>query len=297
MPTLTAVQLNSLFDMNVGATGVYLWIPAGYGGAFTAAIERGIVDAPCYGLALFGGPTGNVGIWNNPEALYVNLAPINPYNQVARLAPVINLPAGQHIDDMAALTASWNAARAPASTDVQRMDFMLRMMTNVARFHGFVISVAPTNYKLSMTVPRDEWYSWQHWAIGIGTAAANFRYLQTDTTTNVSPHWGCSRVWETERPGHLLVEVYLTEILQQHVDLIDRFLAMPKCTRCRAIKPETTVGVTRWHQCTAGHNLCHRCSPPAPRSTRGNPYARAAICRLAICRQAIAPIADNARPR
>lgn len=299
MPALTAQKLTDLFNLYVGTEGELLWVPNDYAGPFTAAIERGLVDTPCYGLALYGGPTGDAGNELNPERLYSQLVPIDPFTDTARAAPIITLPAGMGIDDIAALTVAWTTANAQGSSDDQRRDFMRRMMTNVALLHGFTVSPAPTNYRLAMTVPRAEWYAWQHWAIGIGTAPNNFRYLQTDTTVGLGVSWGCTRVWESERDGHLLAEIYLTGIKQEHIDIIDRFLALPKCSRCRRVKPRVTPPQGSWGLCSASaaHKLCNQCRPRNMPVTRGHPYPRSGTCPIANCRSAVVAVGDNARPR
>lgn len=294
MPTLNGLQLTAVTTVHDDQhDNVNFWVPNTYAGLVGGADEANLVTRACWNWALTAGTQANDQHASSPLKLYENTSPIDPFTDLARHALNPGDFAGQYGTEPN-LTALWNTAKGAGATDADRIAFMEAMARIAARANGLVPSNAPTPYLLAVTAPAQDWYHWQHWALGI-TSGGQTRYIQTEP--NIPINWGFSRVWEANRAGHLTAEIYLTGILQRHKDVIEIFLSLPRCRNCNRVKPRQTTWQTRWHRCTspARHVYCGPCG--ARLSYPGYvQLGRARRCSSAFCQGASTELMDdNAR--
>ena len=170
------------------------------------------------------GPLGdNIACWNwvlsagaahpndptSAETLYRQMDP-SVYNQPA-------VPGGYGAVEPS-LDELWtNAHNEADGQTAQREKFMRSMMRVVARANGFQIaSPGATPYSIYMTVPKHQWFSWQHWALGF-TDNKQTAYVQKDTSSTLQID---DRIWESERNGHITTFINIQEISDAHRNAI-----------------------------------------------------------------------------
>lgn len=220
-------------------------LPAGYNGI---SQTQTLTSAACWNW-VFNAGRGDRAAAENPENLYDENAPINPFTQRARAA----LSNGRLGASAAALNAQWIAARDEAANGggtAARVAFMGAMAGVAATRNGFAVSAVATPYSIYVTAPEADWYHWQHWALAV-TYGAQTRFIQTEPNIPVS--CGFRRIWEANRAGHLTASVHVTGFLQEQIDLIKIWIHHKHCHTCDLRKPYRTTFNTRWHRCTGAH--------------------------------------------
>ena len=129
------------------------------------------------------------------------------------------------------------------------MAFMQAMAAISARRNGLTVSAGATPYSLHVTVPNYDWFSWQHWALGL-TYGVFTRFAQSDPGQS---HINCGyrRVWEANRPGYITASIYLTGLKQDHINVLRVWIHRNlRCVKCNTLKPLETGFNSRWHRCT-----------------------------------------------
>jgi hypothetical protein len=260
MATLTRTQLDRATRIPDDIT-VRLWKPNWNRGPVTnEEIGGDIYTSACWQWALWASVVGDRTNEDNLAVtrLYQNNSPIDPMTEAPRAE--LNVPeilAAKRAD----LRRDWNTAKAGGSTDDHKRDFMKTMMEAVIAANGMTVSNDPTAYSISMTVPRVEWYHWQHWAVGLHHNGQT-RYVQT--TPNNTLQWGTNNVWEAARAGHLTQRVYVTGLLQRHIDVIRTFLSIPVCSgdcwpRAQLL---SNGNPAQWIRCSGDgrHAYCNECA-------------------------------------
>jgi len=168
-------------------------------------------NTACWNWVLAAG-NGNPNDAHSPEQLY------NALNPEVVDQPVIP---GNYGNSEPTWIELWNNARNEARNEqlsTHREKFMRCMARICARNYGFTIGAPSSAYRIYVTVPRNQWYSWQHWGLGFHYNGAT-AYVQKDTGSNVEVD---DRLWEAERPNHITTHIPITEISANHLHYIAR---------------------------------------------------------------------------
>ncbi|MDV3441694.1 hypothetical protein R0G64_19940 [Pseudomonas otitidis] len=291
MAILTAEQLRLLFNIKTGAESENFWVSKSYQGLTPITRDREIGEAACWNWVFYGAVTANIIERTHPEYTYKNLTPVDfdSYGtQIDRAVESISVPT-MNANQNKILRTLWSAANNPSATDEDIQNFVQFMMRHTAKINGLEPSESETNYTLAMTVPRKNWHHWQHWAIGIRQGIT--RYLQTAPA--VTLHWGDNEVWESERDGHILSEIYLKGLLPAHVELIELILLIPTCRSCKKLKPKKTIPEKKWSTCSKGHIFCGVCQPQKTKGDRYHPVGN--LCRFVHCHEKTTELSDDYR--
>ncbi len=187
-------------------------------------------------------------------------------------------------DDMAVANAidplkeAWSDACID-NTDEARREFMRQMMAVAARVNGLRPSTRQTAYRLYMTVPRDNWYHWQHWGIAV---RCNGRLGFAQTEPNVRLYIGGQALAEAHLPDYLNTYIYLDALHDNHVNVIKSALMKPPlgaawaadstrntCYGCRRAFASGLFTSGKHHCRRCGNIFCDRCSQ---NNTRGILY-------------------------
>lgn len=239
-------------DAGAAAADCQLLLPPGYNGISQASVLQ---SAACWNW-VFNAGRGNRQAAENPENLYDENAPINPFTNRARNA----LPATRLGAAAAALNQQWLAGIAEAAQNNStnaRTAFMAAMAGVAATRNGFTVAQGATPYSIHVTAPLKDWFHWQHWALSL-THAGQTRYIQTEPEIPIN--CGYSRIWEANRQGYITARVYVTGFHQEQIDLIKVWIHHKRCHTCQQRKPYRTTFTTRWHRCTGQHQRVY-CSP------------------------------------
>ncbi len=276
MATLDGTQLAKIVEIRGGDNdNMDLYLPA------TSVSSAQLRSCACWNWALCGGMCYNDQADTSPLRLYEENAPTDPFTDAPR-----NVYPRNYLDEPN-LGNLWNTAKLPGATDQNRIDFMTAMARVSARKNG-LIPVLLSSYEIHVTVPRIEWYHWQHWALAINYMGS-IRFIQTEP--NMDINWGFTRIWEANRPGYLTTKFCIQEIHQAHKDVIEAFLSMPMCRICKRVKPSQTGFNAKWHRCTGpgAHVYCGQCAYPLPRNGL---LSRTRRCNAVPCSSATNHIND-----
>ena len=281
MAILNPAQLTAILAIPGGdVDNVDLYVPAGYMGPVGGQMPN-IWARACWNWALCGSMEDNDSRDTSPVIMYELNAPIDPFTDVARAAYPRNFVTEPNIG------ALWNTARGGAATDADRCNFMTAMGRVAARANGLTpVPDGTTPYRIHVTVPRGDWYHWQHWALSI-TQGGQTRFIQTEP--NCLLNWGFTRIWEANRVGHLEASFFIQSIHQSHLDVIDLFLQLVSCRVCHRTKPAQTAAAA-WQRCIGpvAHTYCANCGGALPLV----PPVQKRRCNAVGCNAPTIPIAD-----
>jgi hypothetical protein len=215
MPLLTDEQLEGLSSANLGA------------GTELINDWDANPDAPCWGWALMGGPGGHQDY--TPPVIFEQALLVNDAGNVVGVNPDFQAwVAGQFPNNVIAIAQAQIIAD---NFNEAWMDEELQLVVRTA-FAQLCIAVSPlvaagepTDYQIIMA--SDNWYSWEHWALGLANnidAPANqaMQYTQRDTVNPVNTR--SANVWG----GHpLLTVIPVQELLQGHIDSLQHAVGWP----------------------------------------------------------------------
>jgi hypothetical protein len=259
-------------------------VPQGYKGSITKLVEKELTERACWNWALCAGTEANQEAKTSPSTLYERTNPIDVFTDEPRDALEETLT-----KEDKNLEVLWKAAKGRDATNKDKEAFMKAMAWITADANGLEPVLMPTPYLLCVTVPKKDWYHWQHWALGF-IDGQETRYIQTEP--GIPINWGFSRVWEANRKGHLTVGIHLKGIHDQHKEVIEVFLSLPRCRVCQRVKPRTTDAGTRWHRCPNGHTFCGACGYER---TRSGWFSETRLCDVNSCGGVTALMQDDAR--
>ncbi len=266
MATLSVNQLQALVQLGH-------WISQHRSRSDQGEIQFQLVDAArmqsaaCWNWALNGG-AGHPNNLQSPTNIYQHNDPFDVYTERQRTAmSTQSLPVGWQIE-AANLPALWLAAK---NSPHHRLAFVETMAQVTARANGLTPTDQITPYTLHVTMKGDEWFGWDHWALGIEYGGQTI-YLQTEPNRPIN--FGFTRFWEAGRGGNINAWFYISGIHQAHKVAAKLALMQPppnaswlkdstapNCTKCHARFVSSFLKKSGKHHCRrCGHIFCANCS-------------------------------------